>query len=164
MQENKQEKSPIKDRILQYLETKGITKYAFYKDSGTTRGILDQETGISEENIARFLAYAKDVSPLWLLTGEGNMLHGENTHQVIGHQSIAGHGNTISGNVNVTLPERGFQKIIRSDGSETIVEVAGSGSEGVSSDLASECAALRKENKELLGKIINLQDRLLDGK
>lgn len=79
MQENKQEKSPIKGRILQYLEIKGITKYAFYKDSGVSRGILDQSTGISEENIARFLDYARDISLLWLITGEGDIFRAKST-------------------------------------------------------------------------------------
>ncbi len=74
MQENKQEKSPIKQKILLYIESKGITQYEFYKNTGITRGILSQNNGISEENIARFLAYYKDVSIEWLLTGNGDML------------------------------------------------------------------------------------------
>lgn len=74
MQENKQEKSLIKQNILLYLENKGVTPYEFYKVSGVTRGILQQNNGISEDNIARFLAYAKDVNIVWLLTGTGGML------------------------------------------------------------------------------------------
>lgn len=74
MQEIKQEKSPIKQNILRYLAQKGVTAYEFYKESGVTRGILQQNNGISEDNIARFLAYAPDVSVEWLLTGEGPML------------------------------------------------------------------------------------------
>lgn len=74
MQENKQEKSPIKQNILRYLAQKGVSAYEFYKESGVTRGILQQNNGISEDNIARFLAYAPDVNIEWLLTGEGTML------------------------------------------------------------------------------------------
>ena len=74
MQENKQEKSPIKQNILRYLAQKGVSAYEFYKESGVTRGILQQNNGISEDNIARFLAYAPDVNIEWLLTGEGPML------------------------------------------------------------------------------------------
>jgi phage repressor protein C with HTH and peptisase S24 domain len=74
MQENKQEKSQIKQKILQYLANRGVSAYEFYKNSGVTRGILTQNNGINEDNIARFLAYAPDVSPAWLLTGEGEML------------------------------------------------------------------------------------------
>ena len=74
MQENKQQKSPIKQNILRYLAQKGVSAYEFYKESGVTRGILQQNNGISEDNIARFLAYAPDVNIEWLLTGEGPML------------------------------------------------------------------------------------------
>ncbi len=74
MKEKQQEKSPIKRNILLYLESKRVTSYEFYKDSGVTRGILQQNNGISEDNIARFLAYAPDVNIEWLLTGVGEML------------------------------------------------------------------------------------------
>ena len=74
MQENKQEKSLIKQNILLYLTKKDVTPYEFYKKSGVTRGILQQNNGISEDNIARFLAYAPDVNVEWLITGNGNML------------------------------------------------------------------------------------------
>ena len=77
-----QEKLLIKQNILSYLAFKGISTYAFYKDSGVTRGVLQQSNGISEDNIARFLAYAKDASPSWLLTGEGPMLK-EDTDNIV---------------------------------------------------------------------------------
>ena len=66
MQEIKQEKSPIKINILQYLDLMNISAYRFYKDSGITRGVLSQNNGMSEENIAKFLAYAPDVNERWL--------------------------------------------------------------------------------------------------
>ncbi len=74
MQEKQHEKSPIKQNILLYLAHKGVSAYEFYKESGVTRGILQQNNGISEDNIARFLAYANDVNVEWLITGRGEML------------------------------------------------------------------------------------------
>lgn len=74
MQENKQEKSPIKQKILLYLAQKSISQYEFYKNTGITRGILTQNNGISEDNITRFLAYYPEVNAEWLLTGQGDML------------------------------------------------------------------------------------------
>lgn len=68
--------SPIKKRILYYIEYQGISKYKFYQDTGITRGVLDKDTGISEDNIAKFIAYYNNVNPTWLLTGEGEMLKG----------------------------------------------------------------------------------------
>jgi SOS-response transcriptional repressor LexA len=69
-----QEISPIKNRILQYIEKQGISKYKFYQDTGITRGVLDKNSGISEGNIAKFIAYYKEISPKWLLTGSGDMI------------------------------------------------------------------------------------------
>lgn len=74
MQEKQQEKSPIKQNILLYLTEKGVTPYEFYRASGVTRGVLQQNNGISEDNIAKFLAYAPDVNIEWLITGKGEML------------------------------------------------------------------------------------------
>lgn len=48
--------------------------YDCYAKTGITRGILGQNNGISEDNLARFLAYYTDISIDWLLTGEGSML------------------------------------------------------------------------------------------
>lgn len=67
----------IKQNILHFLDYKGITKYTFYKNTGITRGILDQDNGISEDNIAKFLAYFTEVNVEWLITGNGNMLSQE---------------------------------------------------------------------------------------
>ena len=83
MQENKQYFSPIKKRILQYLDYKGISKYKFYQDSGMTRGVLDKESGISEDNTAKFIAFAPEINPTWLLTGSGNMLLNEKSSSLV---------------------------------------------------------------------------------
>lgn len=77
MQENKQDKSPIKQRILQYLGKKGISMYDCYVKTGITRGVLGQNNGISEDNLTRFLAYYTDVNTEWLILGHGSMLRNE---------------------------------------------------------------------------------------
>ncbi len=69
-----QEKSLIKKNILKFIDYKGISKYKFYQETGITRGILDQNNGMSEENAAKFLAYYSEVSAKWLITGKGSML------------------------------------------------------------------------------------------
>ena len=63
----------VKQNILQIIEIKGLTKYDFYKKTRITRGFLDQNNGMSEDNIARFLAYFTDIDANWLITGEGSM-------------------------------------------------------------------------------------------
>ena len=68
------QKSSIKKRILQYLRFKGTTKYEFYKTTGITRGILDQDNGITESNILKFIHSYPEVSIVWLVVGLGDML------------------------------------------------------------------------------------------
>lgn len=74
MQNSKQNKSLIKRNILEYLSFKGISRYEFYKKSGISRGTLDNTSGLTEDNIGKVLAYCTDLSLVWMLTGEGEML------------------------------------------------------------------------------------------
>lgn len=45
-----------------------------FTENGYYKGILGQNNGISEDNMARFLAAYPQVSVEWLLTGRGSML------------------------------------------------------------------------------------------
>lgn len=66
--------SILKQRILQFLDIKGITKYKFYQETGIANGILSQKNGLTEENIERFLSTYQEVSSEWFLRGKGEML------------------------------------------------------------------------------------------
>lgn len=69
-----------KERILQYLESKGIGKPQFYTDLGIKRGLLDSDkmnSTVTDVVIAKILVKYSDISPLWLLTGEGPMLRSD---------------------------------------------------------------------------------------
>lgn len=107
MQEKRHESSTIKRNILRYLESKGISQYQCYKDTGITRGVLGQSTGISEDNLIKFLDHYKDVSIEWLITGDGDMLLDESATRTTQH--VNGNNNTFAGrdlNTSVAnLPE-----------------------------------------------------------
>lgn len=74
MQEEKQNISPIKQRILSFAESLGISKREFYSQIGVSRGTLESKSSITEDVMARFIARFPQVSPSWLLTGEGEMI------------------------------------------------------------------------------------------
>lgn len=63
-----------KERILQYLDNKGITKYKFYQETGISNGALSQTKGLSESSVVKILSKYEDLSAEWLLRGEGDML------------------------------------------------------------------------------------------
>ena len=75
MQEKTQNFSPIKQRILQYVDYLGITKREFYRQTGISRGTLESNSGITEEIINKFLAVYKEISLYWLIHGSGEMIH-----------------------------------------------------------------------------------------
>lgn len=74
MQEKEQNISPIKQRILFFASTLGISKRDFYAKIGVSRGTLESKTGITEDVITKFFATYPEVSVEWLMTGEGEML------------------------------------------------------------------------------------------
>ena len=66
--------STLKQRILEYLDLKGITRYEFYTATGTSNGILSQKNGLSEENLLKFLKVYHDINFHWFLTGTGEII------------------------------------------------------------------------------------------
>ncbi len=66
--------SPIKQRILFFAGTLGISKRDFYAKIGVSRGTLESKTGITEDVITKFFATYPEVSIEWLMTGAGEML------------------------------------------------------------------------------------------
>lgn len=88
MQEKSQKRLIVKKNITKVIELKGISKYEFYKNTGITRGILDQDNGISEENITRFLAYFPDIDANWLITGEGEMYRSDRSEGKVYYEKL----------------------------------------------------------------------------
>ncbi len=74
MQQELQNISPIKQRILQFLESLNISKRKFYEFTGISRGTLESYTGITEETLAKFIAAYPMVNQEWLIRGIGMMV------------------------------------------------------------------------------------------
>jgi hypothetical protein len=64
----------ITERVLKFLDFKGITRYKFCKDLGLSKTFLDKPREISTDKYANILVYFSDLNPDWLLTGKGEML------------------------------------------------------------------------------------------
>jgi hypothetical protein len=65
------------ERIKQYLDYKKISKYAFYKKTGFSNKFLDNSSNMGTDRAEIILRYYPDISPVWLLTGDGDMLLSE---------------------------------------------------------------------------------------
>ena len=66
-----------KQRILQYLDFKGISVTKFFEQTEIKRGFLDTdklESAVSDINIAKIIATYNDLNIIWLLTGKEEMI------------------------------------------------------------------------------------------
>ena len=77
----------IIDRIKEYIEYKGISKYRFYKEAGFSNGFLDKNSSIGSDKCEQIIYQYPDIDPEWLLTGKGGMLRITDQKQNITRES-----------------------------------------------------------------------------
>lgn len=78
MQEKIQNISPIKQRILYFVDYLNISKREFYQKTGISRGTLESNTGITEETVAKLIATYPKINITWLFSGNGIMYSDSN--------------------------------------------------------------------------------------
>lgn len=69
--------SALKQRIVQYLDSKGIRKESFYAATAINATNFRGKQASSElggDKIVKILSVYRDLSPAWLLLGEGSMI------------------------------------------------------------------------------------------
>lgn len=80
-QEKRENISEIKRRILQYVESIGITREEFYKHASLNGANFRGRSALSElsaDKIANILRCYEDIDPDWLLLGKGEMIRSKN--------------------------------------------------------------------------------------
>lgn len=77
MQEKSKKNTGIKEKLLYFVETQGITKEDFYRkidiDGANFRG-KNKKSELSTDKIVNILRQYPEISPDWLLLNEGDML------------------------------------------------------------------------------------------
>lgn len=86
-------------RLQQFIETKEISKYRFYQNTGLSNGSLDKGENIGSDKCEKILYAYPELNPDWLLTGRGSMLKEEYTQpmeakdtpqiQILHHPKVA---------------------------------------------------------------------------
>lgn len=64
-------------RLRQFIETKGVSKYGFYQKVGLSNGFLDKGENIGSDKCEKIIYAYPELNPDWLLTGNGSMLREE---------------------------------------------------------------------------------------
>jgi phage repressor protein C with HTH and peptisase S24 domain len=71
------------ERMREYLDYKGITKYKFCNDLGFSNKFLDNSSNMGTDKACKILHYYPEINSEWLLTGNGSMLKENNANIVI---------------------------------------------------------------------------------
>ena len=66
-----------RERVVKYLDSKGISRYRFYKTTGLSNGFLDKKGNIRADLCEKICSHFEDLDLNWLITGKGEMLKGE---------------------------------------------------------------------------------------
>lgn len=106
MQEKIQNISPIKQRVLQFIGTLHISKREFYKKTGISRGTLESNSGITEDILAKVIANFENLSPDWILTGNGPMLRNNVSQSIDGNHNIQANGDVKIDESSIKLKEK----------------------------------------------------------
>ena len=91
----------MKERILQFIEYKRLSKNKFYKETGLSNGILDKQGGISSDSLEKIYCVYPEINLDWLLTGKGEMFKKEGLVQQA-HNNIS---STITQHQTIHAPE-----------------------------------------------------------
>lgn len=68
----------IRDRIIQFVDYKWISFNFFKKNIGASKSYISNTKNISAKVVSNILRIYPELSPEWVLTGEGSMLKKEN--------------------------------------------------------------------------------------
>lgn len=70
-----------KQKILEYLKYKGISKNKFYIKTGLSVGFLDSGKSLGVDKLREILDIYHDLNPAWFLLGDAPMLRPDNQLQ-----------------------------------------------------------------------------------
>lgn len=68
--------STYKDKILQFIEHKGLSKNKFYIETGLSNGTLDKKSGLTIKTAEKIFSTYKDLSVEWFFRNKGEMIIG----------------------------------------------------------------------------------------
>lgn len=135
----------IKERLLQFIEFKGLNKHRFEVMCGfTSRYISNIRKSISQRSLKTISCTFPDLNIRWLETGEGQMLN-----EVI---PINVQNNTVGNNSSQTIVAGNDNNVTISDKNRQLLESI--------QKMCDENAALKTENTELKIKVDMLTEQI----
>lgn len=109
----------VKERLREFIKYKKISERAFCNRIGgvSFSYVNSIRKSIQPDKLKRITDAFPDLNPIWLMTGDGEMLNTNNSNQTTGNgnTSVAGNGNKVTANDIAGMIElqKGYQSIIK---------------------------------------------------
>ena len=108
----------VKERLREFIKYKEISERQFCRKIGVSGSYVNSmRTSIQPDKLKSISEQYPELNPIWLITGEGEMLQPSNTNHVsgAGNTAVAGNGNKVTHNDIAGLIElqKGYQDMLR---------------------------------------------------
>lgn len=113
----------VKERLREYIKTLNISEREFCRQIGVSTSYVNSiRQSIQPDKMKAIGEKFPELNPMWLLTGDGEMLQGNNMNKVSGshNTAVAGNGNSVTTNDIAGLIElqKGYQEMIKEKDSQ----------------------------------------------
>ena len=108
----------VKERLREFIKYKEISERRFCQKIGVSNTYVNSiRKSIQPDKLKSISEAFPELNPIWLLTGDGDMIQPVNTNNVTGNAntSVAGNGNKVTHNDIAGLIElqKGYQGMLR---------------------------------------------------
>lgn len=108
----------VKERLREYIKVLGISEREFCRRIGVSTSYVNSiRTSIQPDKMKSIGEQFPELNPMWLITGDGEMLQRDNINQVSGdsNTTVAGNGNKVTTNDIAGMIElqKGYQAMLK---------------------------------------------------
>ncbi len=108
----------VKERLREYIKTLKISEREFCRQIGVSTSYVNSiRTSIQPDKMKSIAEIFPELNPMWLITGEGEMLQKPNINQVSGNNNtaVAGNGNKVTTNdiAGMIALQKGYQEMLK---------------------------------------------------
>ena len=112
----------VKERLREYIKTLNISEREFCRQIGVSVSYVNSIRTSIPDKMKAITERFPDLNPIWLLTGDGEMLQANNINRITGNNNtaVAGNGNSVTTNDIAGLIElqKGYQEMIKEKDSQ----------------------------------------------
>jgi transcriptional regulator with XRE-family HTH domain len=108
----------VKERVKEFIKYKGISERVFCSSIGVSFSYVNSiRKSIQPDKMKTITEVYPELNPVWLITGDGEMLIDRNINNVSGsgNTAVAGNGNRVTTNDIAGMIElqKGYQEMIK---------------------------------------------------